>query len=79
MFAGESSSKPSSTSCVIPIVAVSRVRARGAIALTVTPKRSSSRARTRVIDAIPVFAAAYEDCPGLLNRPESLVVLMIRP
>ena len=37
--------------------AVIRVRARGAIALTVTPYFRSSRASTIVIDAIPAFAA----------------------
>ena len=37
---------------------VSRVRATGAIALTRTPMRSSSRAITIVIDAMPALAAA---------------------
>ena len=41
-----------------PTVSVRRVRATGQIALTRTPKRSSSRAITIVIDAMPALAAA---------------------
>ena len=39
-------------------VSVRRVRATGAIAFTRTPMRSSSRAITIVIDAMPALAAA---------------------
>ena len=39
-------------------LSVSRVRATGQIAFTRTPMRSSSRAITIVIEAMPAFAAA---------------------
>ncbi len=42
---------------------VIRVRATGAIALTVTPTRPSSAAATSVSVAIPPFAAEYAACP----------------
>ena len=59
-FSGAKASKPPSLASIAPPArsSVRRVRATGAIALTRTPMRSSSRASTIVIDAIPAFAAA---------------------
>ena len=42
----------------LPSASVRRVRATGAMALTRTPSRSSSRAMTIVIEAMPALAAA---------------------
>ena len=58
-LAGSHSSKaPSSGSSAPSTVSVMRVRARGAMAFTVTPYLASSRASTIVMDAMPALAAA---------------------
>ncbi len=59
-FSGAKRSNSPSFGSMNPLAtcSVSRVRATGAIALTRTPMRSSSRAITIVIDAMPALAAA---------------------
>ncbi len=59
-FSGAIASNPSTGAAMVSAntVSVIRVRAAGAIALTVTPYRSSSAAATTVSAAIPALAAA---------------------
>ena len=58
-FAGSHSSKaPSSGSNAPSTDSVILVRARGAMAFTVTPYLASSRASTMVMEAMPALAAA---------------------
>ncbi|SDG64446.1 hypothetical protein SAMN05216553_11017 [Lentzea fradiae] len=58
-FSGAMASKPDSGNAIIEAKAdeVIRVRAAGAMALTVTPYLPSSAAATNVNDAIPALAA----------------------
>ena len=57
-FVGSSDAFAASSACPPMRSSVSRVSATGAIAFTRTPARSSSRASTIVIAAMPALAAA---------------------